>query len=86
GGSSGTAIATAGMKELPIGIPKVMVSTMTSGDISQYVGTSDIFMMPSIVDIAGLNKISKQIFMNAINALGGMLSDYELDFNEDKPL
>ena len=63
-----------------------MVSTMTSGDISQYVGTSDIFMMPSIVDIAGLNKISKQIFMNAINALGGMLSDYELDFNEDKPL
>ncbi|UUY70099.1 Tm-1-like ATP-binding domain-containing protein [Staphylococcus warneri] len=86
GGSSGTAIATAGMKELPIGIPKVMVSTMTSGDISQYVGTSDIFMMPSIVDIAGLNKISKQIFMNAINALGWMLSDYELDFNEDKPL
>lgn len=86
GGSSGTAIATAGMKELPIGIPKVMVSTMTSGDISQYVGTSDIFMMPSIVDIAGLNKISKQIFMNAINALGRMLSDYELDFNEDKPL
>ncbi len=86
GGSSGTAIATAGMKELPIGIPKVMVSTMTSGDISQYVGTSDIFMMPSIVDIAGLNKISKQIFMNAINALGGMLSDYELDFNKDKPL
>lgn len=86
GGSSGTTIATAGMKELPIGIPKVMVSTMTSGDISQYVGTSDIFMMPSIVDIAGLNKISKQIFMNAINALGGMLSDYELDFNEDKPL
>lgn len=86
GGSSGTAIATAGMKELPIGIPKVMVSTMTSGDISQYVGTSDIFMMPSIVDIVGLNKISKQIFMNAINALGGMLSDYELDFNEDKPL
>lgn len=86
GGSSGTTIATAGMKELPIGIPKVMVSTMTSGDISQYVGTSDIFMIPSIVDIAGLNKISKQIFMNAINALGGMLSDYELDFNEDKPL
>lgn len=86
GGSGGTAIATAGMRELPIGVPKVMVSTMASGNISQYVGTSDIMMIPSIVDVAGLNDISKQIFTNAVHAICGMVDhDYVSDENQ-KPL
>jgi len=86
GGSGGTAIATAGMRELPIGVPKVMVSTMASGDVSQYVGTSDIMMIPSIVDVAGLNDISKHIFTNAVNAICGMVEhDYMTDTGQ-KPL
>jgi len=86
GGSGGTSIATAGMRELPIGVPKVMVSTMASGNISQYVGTSDIVMIPSIVDVAGLNDISKHIFTNAVHAICGMVEhDYVSDENQ-KPL
>ncbi|NWO00736.1 Tm-1-like ATP-binding domain-containing protein [Tetragenococcus halophilus] len=86
GGSGGTSVATAGMRVLPIGVPKVMVSTMASGDTSQYVGTSDIVMMPSIVDVAGLNDISKRIFSNAVHAICGMV-DYEYEPNKDqKPL
>ncbi|WP_367297907.1 Tm-1-like ATP-binding domain-containing protein [Loigolactobacillus coryniformis] len=73
GGSGGTSLVTPAMRELPIGVPKVMVSTMASGNVAQYVGTSDIVMMPSIVDVAGLNKISKTIFKNAILAIAGML-------------
>jgi len=74
GGSGGTSLATPAMRALPIGVPKVMVSTMASGNVSQYVGTSDIVMMPSIVDVAGLNKISKTIFRNAVMAVAGMVS------------
>lgn len=73
GGSGGTAIATAGMRELPLGVPKLMVSTMAAGNVSRYVGTSDIVMMPSIVDVAGLNKISCTIYRNAVTAIAGML-------------
>ena len=73
GGSGGTSLATPAMRALPIGVPKVMVSTMASGNVSQYVGTSDIIMMPSIVDVAGLNKISKTIFRNAVLAIAGMV-------------
>ena len=61
------------MRELPIGVPKIMVSTMASGNVEQYVGTSDIIMMPSIVDVAGLNKISKTVYRNAILAIAGMI-------------
>lgn len=86
GGSGGTSITTAGMRELPIGVPKVMVSTMASGNISQYVGSSDIMMIPSIVDVAGLNDISKHIFTNAVHAICGMVEhDYVADENQ-KPL
>ena len=74
GGSGGTSLVTPAMRRLPIGVPKVMVSTMVSGNVSQYVGTSDIVMIPSIVDVAGLNKISKTIFKNAIFAISGMLT------------
>jgi uncharacterized protein (UPF0261 family) len=74
GGSGGTSLVTPAMRELPIGVPKVMVSTMASGNVAQYVGTSDIVMMPSIVDVAGLNKISKTIFKNAVLAISGMVA------------
>ncbi len=89
GGSGGTSMATPAMRELPIGVPKVMVSTMASGNVSQYVGTSDIVMMPSIVDVAGLNKISKRIFSNAVLAVVGMVEGRDRlkpDTAESKPL
>lgn len=81
GGTGGTSIVTAGMQELPIGVPKVMVSTVASGDTQPYVGTSDIIMVPSIVDVAGLNVISKNVFRNAAYATCGML-----DYKETSPV
>lgn len=72
GGGGGTAIATAGMRALPIGFPKLMVSTMASGNTAHYVGTKDIVMFPSIVDVAGLNQISETIFSRAAGAICGM--------------
>lgn len=89
GGSGGTSMVTPAMRALPIGVPKVMVSTMASGNVSQYVGTSDIIMMPSIVDVAGLNKISKTIFRNAVLAIAGMVGLSEKlkpDTEDSKPL
>lgn len=89
GGSGGTSLATPAMRALPIGVPKLMVSTMASGNVSQYVGTSDIIMMPSIVDVAGLNKISKTIFRNAVLAMAGMVGmkgNLKPDTAEEKPL
>ena len=89
GGSGGTSLVTPAMRALPIGVPKMMVSTMASGNVSQYVGTSDIIMMPSIVDVAGLNKISKTIFKNAVLAIAGMvgMADKIKKVEEDeKPL
>ena len=73
GGSGGTSIATPGMRQLPIGVPKLMVSTIASGDTSIYVGTSDIIMMPSIVDVEGINSFSTTIFNNAAMAIVGMV-------------
>ena len=72
GGGGGTAISTAGMRALPIGFPKLMVSTLASGNTAHYVGTNDIVMFPSIVDVAGLNQISKTIFARAAGAICGM--------------
>jgi uncharacterized protein (UPF0261 family) len=72
GGSGGTAIATAAMRGLPIGLPKLMVSTLAGGDVSAFVGTSDIVMMPSLVDVAGLNRVSRQVFLQAAAAVCGM--------------
>ena len=72
GGSGGTVIATAAMRTLPIGIPKMMVSTIASGDVGPYVGMKDITMMYSVVDIAGLNGISRRILSNAVGAVCGM--------------
>src|SRR5436309_5930954 len=73
GGGGGTAIATAAMRALPIGFPKLMVSTLASGSTAQYVGVKDIAMFPSIVDVAGLNRISRQILTRAAGAICGMV-------------
>jgi uncharacterized protein (UPF0261 family) len=73
GGSGGTSIVTAGMRELPIGLPKLMVSTVAAGDVGAYVGVSDIAMMYSVTDIAGLNRISRLVIANAAHAVAGMV-------------
>ncbi len=73
GGSAGTLIGTAAMRALPIGVPKLMVSTLASGDVAAYVGVSDIVMMPSVVDVAGINRFSVRIFANAVGAIVGMV-------------
>ena len=86
GGSGGTSLATPAMRALPIGVPKVMVSTVASGNTAQYVGTSDIVMIPSIVDVAGLNSISTKVFTNAVFAIAGMLMFENKSTFEKKPL
>ena len=73
GGGGGTAIGTAAMRALPIGFPKLMVSTLASGNTAQYVGVKDIVMFPSIVDVAGINRISRQILTRAAGAICGMV-------------
>jgi uncharacterized protein (UPF0261 family) len=73
GGSGGTAIITRAMRALPIGVPKVMVSTMASGNVAGYVGPSDITMVYSVTDVAGLNQISRRVLGNAAHALAGMM-------------
>jgi uncharacterized protein (UPF0261 family) len=73
GGSGGTAMITRAMRALPIGVPKVMVSTMASGNVSGYVGSSDITMVYSVTDVAGLNRISRRVLGNAAHALAGMM-------------
>jgi uncharacterized protein (UPF0261 family) len=73
GGSGGTALVTPAMRALPVGVPKVMVSTVASGDVGMYVGPADIAMMYSVTDVAGLNRISRQVLGNAAHALAGMI-------------
>jgi uncharacterized protein (UPF0261 family) len=85
GGGGGTAIATAGMRALPLGFPKLMVSTLASGNTAQYVGVKDIVMMPSIVDVAGLNRISRQILSRAAGAICGMV-EAQAPAAQDKPI
>jgi uncharacterized protein (UPF0261 family) len=72
GGGGGTSIVTAGMRVLPIGLPKLMVSTLAAGDVAPFVGVSDIAMSYSVTDIAGLNRISRAVLRNAANAIAGM--------------
>ena len=74
GGSGGTSLATSGMRALPVGVPKVMVSTMASGDTRPYVGPSDICMMYSVTDVQGIHRISEQVLANAAHALAGMIA------------
>jgi uncharacterized protein (UPF0261 family) len=72
GGTGGTSMIATAMRGLPVGFPKLMVSTVASGDTSGYIGTSDITMMFSVVDVAGLNRVSRQIYRNAAAAIAGM--------------
>ena len=75
GGSGGTALVTPAMRHLPVGIPKVMISTVASGEVGQYVGPTDIMMMYSVTDVQGLNQISKRVLANGANALAGMVKN-----------
>jgi uncharacterized protein (UPF0261 family) len=87
GGSAGTTIATAAMRALPIGVPKLMLSTLASGQVRQYVGDKDITMVNSIVDIAGINRISRPILINAASAMAGMVAHRRsTETHADKPL
>jgi uncharacterized protein (UPF0261 family) len=86
GGSAGATIASAAMRSLPVGIPKVIVSTVASGDTRPYVGAGDITMMYPIVDIAGLNKISTRIIANAAGAMAGMMSAPSVATPDKRPL
>jgi uncharacterized protein (UPF0261 family)/ABC-type branched-subunit amino acid transport system ATPase component len=85
GGSGGTSLATSGMRALPIGVPKVMVSTMASGDTRPYVGPSDICMMYSVTDVQGIHRISEHVLANAAHALAGMIAHPPALSPESKP-
>jgi uncharacterized protein (UPF0261 family) len=86
GGTGGTSVITAGLKTLPVGVPKAMVSTAASGDTRPYVGTKDVVMIPSVVDVAGINRISRQIFTRAVGAICGMVETEIEKPQEEKPI
>ena len=75
GGSGGTAMVTPAMQALPVGVPKVMISTVASGDVSRYVGPSDIMMLYSVTDVQGLNSISRRVLANGAHAVAGMVAN-----------
>lgn len=85
GGSAGTGIGTAAMRALPLGVPKVMLSTLASGDTRPYVGTRDIVMFPAVVDVAGINRISALAYAQAAGAILGMVETASPEI-ESKPL
>lgn len=85
GGGGGTAIGSAAMRALPVGFPKVMVSTLAAGNVAPYIGTKDIVMFPSIVDVSGLNRISRVLLARAAGAICGMV-ETEVPAADDKPL
>jgi uncharacterized protein (UPF0261 family) len=86
GGSAGTTIGTSAMRALPLGVPKLMVSTLGSGQVRQYVGDKDILMFNSVVDIAGINRISRSVLNNAAAAMAGMVLDRAPDSAGDRLL
>ena len=86
GGSAGTTIGTTAMQAVPVGVPKLMVSTLASGDTSPYVQSKDICMMYSVVDIAGINRLSRQILANAAGAIVGMANAEAPAATADRPL
>lgn len=85
GGGGGTSMVCTGLRELPYGVPKVMVSTLASGDVAPYVGISDIIMVPSVTDLAGLNRLSRHILHNAAHAVLGMAGHLYQPPTESKP-
>jgi uncharacterized protein (UPF0261 family) len=86
GGSGNTAIATAAMRALPVGVPKLMVSTMAAGDTRDYVGGVDVTLMASVTDVAGLNSVSSRILANAAAAIGAMVLAPPPETAGDRPL
>jgi len=86
GGSLGTDLATAVMRSFPLGLPKVMVSTMASGNTRPFVGTKDIMMVPSICDVSGLNTVLRRVLSNSARALAGMAHGYTPSMASDKPI
>ena len=87
GGSAGTTIATTAMQALPLGVPKVMLSTLASGMVRQFVGDKDIFMLNSVVDIAGINRVSREVLSQAARAMAGLVQHPRPDPQQnDKPL
>jgi uncharacterized protein (UPF0261 family) len=86
GGSGNTAIATNAMRALPVGIPKLMVSTLAAGDTRDYIGASDVTLMASVTDIAGVNSISGRILANAAAAVAGMVNAPPVELGEARPL
>jgi len=86
GGSMGTTLGTAVMRTFPVGLPKVMISTMASRDTRAFVGTRDILMLHSVCDLSGLNRITKKILSNGASALAGMLRPVQPEVSSDKPL
>jgi uncharacterized protein (UPF0261 family) len=86
GGSGNTAIATSAMRALPVGVPKLMVSTMAAGDTRDYVGAGDVTLMASVTDVAGINSISGRILANAAAAIAGMVDAPPIDLGEQRPL
>jgi uncharacterized protein (UPF0261 family) len=86
GGSGNTAIATHAMQALPVGVPKLMVSTVAAGDTRDYVGGSDVMLMASVTDVAGINSISGRILANAAAAMAGMVTATPVELDEQRPL
>jgi uncharacterized protein (UPF0261 family) len=86
GGGGGTAICSAAMRVLPVGFPKLMVSTLASGNTAPYVGVKDIVMMPSVVDVAGLNRLSRKLLAQAAGAICGMVEARVPADAADKPV
>jgi uncharacterized protein (UPF0261 family) len=86
GGSGSTTILSAGLRALPIGIPKLLISTVASGDVSSYVGSADVTLMHSVVDVAGLNRISREIYTNAAAAIAGMVQAIRPESSGERPL
>jgi uncharacterized protein (UPF0261 family) len=85
GGSGGTALVTPAMRALPVGVPKLMVSTVASSNVAPYVGPSDIAMMYSVTDVAGINRISRQVLGNAAHAMAGMVANDVAAGTDDLP-
>ncbi|MBX9654573.1 Tm-1-like ATP-binding domain-containing protein [bacterium] len=86
GGSAGTTIGTSAMRALPFGVPKLMVSTLASGQVRPFVGPRDILMMHSVTDISGINRISRTILSHAASAMAGMVKNPVPHSSEDKPI
>jgi uncharacterized protein (UPF0261 family) len=86
GGSGNTAIATAAMRALPVGVPKLMVSTVAAGETTEYIGASDLMLMASVTDVAGVNSLSGRILANAAAAMAGMVQAPPVELGEGRPL